>query len=52
MRKRSTGDLDLLDKGTGPAVIVSMVSRKLIRRRGRRQAAALTAGEVKDKCSP
>jgi len=50
MRKRSTGDLNLLGKGTGPAVIVSMVSRKLSR--GRRQAAALTAGEGKDKCSP
>ena len=29
MRKSSTGDLNLLDKGTRPAVIVSMVSRKL-----------------------
>jgi len=30
MSRSSTGDLHLLDKGTRPAVIVSMVSRKLM----------------------
>src|SRR6266498_1531102 len=33
MRKSSTGDLNLLDKGTRPAMIVSMVSIKLTMRR-------------------
>jgi len=30
MGKSSTGDLNLLDKGTRPAMIVSTVSRKLV----------------------
>jgi hypothetical protein len=29
MRKVSTGDLNLLERVTGPALIVSMASRKL-----------------------
>jgi hypothetical protein len=32
MRRSSIGDLNLSDKGAGPAVIVSMASRKLTMR--------------------
>jgi hypothetical protein len=32
LRQSSTGNLDLLDKGTRPAVIVNTVSRKITKR--------------------